>query len=117
MAETLSSRGFEAEVFAGERGDAPRLARYDYLILCTEALGVTGRLPPRLSTLLAQSTGARGLRSMALVYRRAPFGRRALPRLMKAMEAEGMNVNYAEFVRGPAAAARAAAEAPVERRP
>jgi hypothetical protein len=52
---------------------------------------------------------------MAFLRKRGLFGGRALARLMKAMEGEGMYVNYGEFVATIAEAEAAAKEAPIER--
>jgi hypothetical protein len=56
-----------------------------------------------------------GKRSMAFLRKSGLRPERALGRLMKAMEAEGMIVNSAEVVANEASASEAARGAPIER--
>jgi len=115
LAGGLRARGHEVEVHGAERGELPRLAMSDYLIIGTAPLGLGGKIPPRVAELLAQARGLSGKRSMAFVLRRGPFGGRALGRLMKVMEAEGMSVNYGEEIKGAAQAAALVEGIPLER--
>ncbi len=113
------ARGFET---AGHRvevldpaGAVHRLAGYDYIAIGTESIGFSGSVPARLAEILAQARGLAGRRSMAFVATSGLRSARTLSRLMTAMEAEGMYVNYAELLASPEAALVAAASAPVER--
>ena len=115
MAREIEASGHAVELLTGERGEGPRLAMSDYVIMGTEPVGFSGKLPSRVADFLAQGTGLKGKRSMAFVLKRGPFRNKTLPRLMKAMEAEGMNVNFDEVVGSSEEAARAAKAAPIER--
>ncbi|HUX38111.1 MAG TPA: hypothetical protein VMV44_09455 [Rectinemataceae bacterium] len=115
MARALQTKGHEVDLVSGAKGETPRFASADYLIVATEPLGFAGKLPPRLGEILGQSPGASGKRSMALVLKRGPFRNKTITRLMKAMEAEGMTVNDEAVVSNAREAAAAAADAPVER--
>lgn len=115
MAKILEGKGHEVDLVSGAKGESPRFALADYVIVATEAPGLGGKLPPRLRELLGQSPGASGKRSMALLLKRGPFRGKAIGRLMKTMEAEGMAVNDWAVVGGEREAAEAAAGAPVER--
>lgn len=115
MAKALDGAGHQVELSEALSGAAPRLTGFDYVIVGTEGTGLRGNLPPRLREYLSQAGMISGKRSMAFV-RKAAFGSgRALSRLMAVMEAEGMRVNCAELVSGPADAAEAAGSAPIER--
>ena len=115
MAKSLQAKGHEVDLVSARKGEAPRFAMDDYVIIVTEAIGLVGKIPPRISEILGQSPGASGKRSMAMVLKRRPFGNKAIFRLMKAMEAEGMAVNDWAVVASPHAAALAAAGAPIEK--
>ena len=116
MAQALRAKGHEVDLASATKGEIPRFAMADYLIIATEPLGFSGKLPPRLADILGQGTGMSGKRSMAIVLKRGPFRNKTIFRLMKAMEAEGMNVNDWAVVGGPKEAAAAAASAPIEKR-
>lgn len=116
MAKALSGLGHEVDLVSGSKGESPRFAMADYVIVVTEPAGFGSKLPPRLAEILGQSPGASGKRSMALVLSRGFFGARAAVRLMKAMETEGMNVNDSAVAANPSEAAMAASAAPIERR-
>jgi hypothetical protein len=115
MATALKAKGHEVELLSTAKGQTHRLVMSDYVIFGTEPLGFRGKLPARVGELLAQTGGLASKRSMAFVLKRGPFRNKTIFRLMRAMEAEGMNVNYGEVVSGPGEAAKAAAEAPIER--
>ena len=115
MAKAIEGQGHEVELLGNAKGQLQRLTNSDYVIIGVEPVGIRGKLPPRVAEILAQSGSLVAKRSMAFVLKRGPFRNKTLPRLMKAMEAQGMNVNYAEVVSGPAEATIAAKEAPIER--
>ena len=115
MAKAIAGRGHEVELLGDAKGQTHRLAMSGYVIIGTEPVGIGGKLPSRVADVLSQSNGITAKRSMAFVLKRGPFRNKTLPRLMKAMEAQGMNVNFGEVVRGPAEAALAAKNAPIEK--
>jgi hypothetical protein len=113
------SSGLEA---AGHRpemldaaGDLRSLASYDYVVIGTEAEGLWGKIPARISTLLRQAFGLEGKRSYAFVRKSGLRPATTLARLMSAMEAEGMRVNDAEILYSPEGAKEAGRAAPAER--
>jgi menaquinone-dependent protoporphyrinogen IX oxidase len=116
MARSLESAGHFVDVSEARADDSPRLTGYDYVIVGTESAGLFGKIPDRVARFLAQAGTITGKRSMAFLRKGGLRPEKALNRLMKAMEAEGMIVNCAELVRNEAAAAAAARSAPVERR-
>jgi hypothetical protein len=115
MAKAIEGQGHEVELLGNAKGQLQRLTMSDYVIIGVEPVGIGGKLPPRVAEILAQAGNLEAKRSMAFVLKRGPFRNKTLPRLMKAMEAQGMNVNYAEVVSGPAEAALAGKEAPIAR--
>ena len=116
MAQALRGKGHEVDLVSGSKGELPRFAMAEYILIATEPVGLAGKLPTRLADILGQSTGTVGKRSMALVFKRGPFRNKAIKRLMKAMEAEGMAINDWAVVSSAKEAAAAAAAAPIERK-
>ena len=116
MARSLESAGHFVDISEARADESPRLTGYDYVIVGTESSTAFGKIPDRVSRFLSQAGMLTGKRSMAFLRKSGLRPERALRRLMKAMEAEGMFVNCAEIVSNEATAAEAARNAPVERR-
>jgi hypothetical protein len=115
MARTLEAAGHFVDLAQARPDETPRLTGYDYVIVGTESSTAFGRIPVRVAQCLAQAGMVSGKRSMAFLRKSGLRPERALSRLMRAMEAEGMIVNCAELVTNAASASEAAREAPVER--
>jgi hypothetical protein len=116
MARSLESAGHFVDISEAKPDESPRLTGYDYVIVGTESATLLGKIPDRVARFLAQAGMVSGKRCMAFLRKSGLRPERALNRLMKAMEAEGMIVNCAELVTNEASAAEAALGAPVERR-
>jgi menaquinone-dependent protoporphyrinogen IX oxidase len=115
MARALEAAGHFVDLAEARADESPRLTGYDYVIVGSESASALGRIPARVAQFLAQAGTVTGKRSMAFLRKSGLRPEKALSRLMKAMEAEGMVVNCAELVKGAADAAAAAREAPIER--
>ncbi len=115
MARALEAAGHFVDLSQVRADESPRLTGYDYVIVGTESMTAFGKIPPRVAQFLAQAGTVTGKRSMAFLRKTGFRPARALARLMKAMEVEGMVVNCAEVVGNEASASAAAREAPVER--
>jgi menaquinone-dependent protoporphyrinogen IX oxidase len=115
MARTLESAGHFVDLAQARADESPRLTGYDYIVIGTESDSPMGKIPARVAQFLSQAGMVTGKRSMAFLRKTGLRPEKALSRLMKAMEAEGMVVNCAELVTNDASAAAAAREAPVER--
>ena len=116
MARRLESDGHSVDISEARADESPRLTGYDYIIVGTESATLLGGIPDRVARFLTQAGTITGKRSMAFLRKSGRRPEKALKRLMKAMEAEGMIVNCAELVSSEASAAVAARGAPVERR-
>jgi menaquinone-dependent protoporphyrinogen IX oxidase len=115
MARSLEAAGHFVDLSEARADESPRLTGYDYIVIGTESATAFGKIPARVAQFLAQSGMITGKRSMAFLRKTGLRPEKALARLMKAMEAEGMVVNCAEVVSNEANASDAAREAPVER--
>jgi hypothetical protein len=116
MARSLEAAGHFVDISEARPDETPRLTGYDYIVVGTESATLLGKIPERVARFLAQAGTLTGKRSMAFLRKGGLRPERALARLMKAMEAEGMIVNCAEIVANEATAAEAARGAPIERR-
>jgi hypothetical protein len=116
MARAIEAEGHFVDVSQARPGETPSLTGYDYVIVGTESAGAFGKIPEGVSQSLSQAGMLAGKRSMAFLRKSGLRPEKALSRLMKAMEGEGMLVNFAEVVAKEADAAKAAREAPIERR-
>jgi len=115
MARSLEAAGHFVDLVQARSDESPRLTGYDYVVVGTESASAMGKISPRVGQYLAQAGMLTGKRSMAFLRKSGLRPERALSRLMKAMEAEGMIVNSAEVVANEAGAVEAARGAPVER--
>jgi hypothetical protein len=115
MARALESGGHFVDLFEARADETPRLTGYDYVIVGSESATAFGKLPIRASQVLAQAGMITGKRSMAFLRKSGLRPEKALARLMKTMEAEGMVVNCSEVVKNAAEAEAAARGAPIER--
>jgi menaquinone-dependent protoporphyrinogen IX oxidase len=116
MARSFEASGHFADVAEARADESPRLTGYDYVVIGAESAGAFGKIPESIPKYLAQAGMLTGKRSMAFFRKSGLRPEKALARLMKAMESEGMVVNCAEIVANEAEAARIASDAPVERR-
>jgi hypothetical protein len=115
MARTLEAAGHFVDLAQARADESPRLTGYDYVVIGTESASAFGKIPTRVAQYLGQAGMVTGKRSMAFLRKTGLRPERALQRLMKSMEAEGMIVNCAELVSSEASASEAARGAPVER--
>jgi menaquinone-dependent protoporphyrinogen IX oxidase len=115
MARALEAAGHSVDLAEARPDETPRLTGYEYVIIGTESATLMGKIPDRVARFLAQAGMISGKRSMAFLRKGGLRPEKALSRLMKAMEAEGMVVNCAELIANEAAAAAVAREAPIER--
>jgi menaquinone-dependent protoporphyrinogen IX oxidase len=116
MARALEAAGHFVDLAEARSDESPRLTGYDYVIVGTESASPMGKISPRVGQFLAQAGMVAGKRSMAFLRKSGFRPEKALNRLMKAMEAEGMIVNCAEIVSDEKSAGEAARGAPVERK-
>jgi menaquinone-dependent protoporphyrinogen IX oxidase len=115
MTRALAAKGHMVDLSEARPDETPRLTGYDYVVVGTESSSLFGKISDKIPKFLAQAGTLTGKRSMAFVRKSGLRSEKALARLMRAMEAEGMVVNCAEIIGNDDEAARAAREAPVER--
>jgi len=100
LANGMESMGHRVDVLEPE--DGYKLPSYEYIAICAEAAGFWGgKMPEALPKLLATASLA-GKKGAAFLKKTGPFFiNKALCNLMRAMEKEGMLVNWSEVLLSP----------------
>lgn len=99
----MESMGHKVDILDAWTDDGYQLPGYEYIAVCAEALsGWGGKMPDRLPKILGLGSGLGGKKSAAFLKKTSPFFlNMALKNLMKAMEAEGMVVNWSDVLLNP----------------
>jgi hypothetical protein len=100
LARGMESRGHRVDILDAWTASASRLPGYEYIAVAAESTSLFGgKLPEALPRiLLGGGSGLGGKRSAAFLKKTGPFTARALGNLMKAMEHEGMLVNWSALI-------------------
>lgn len=115
MTRALEAKGHMVDIAEARADETPRLTGYEYVVIGTESASLFGKISNKIPQFLAQAGTLTGKRSMAFIRKSGLRPEKALARLMRAMEAEGMVVNCSEIIGNDEEAKQAAREAPVER--
>jgi hypothetical protein len=99
----MESMGHRVDVIDAWTEDGMRLPGYEYIAVCAETVSFWGgKLPEVLPKVLGAGSGLVGKKSAAFIKKTGPiFITKALSNLMKAMEKEGMKVNWSEIILNP----------------
>jgi menaquinone-dependent protoporphyrinogen IX oxidase len=99
LAKGLESQGHQVDIVDGNRDVNTKLTIYNYIAIGTEAVSIIGgKIPEKVAAYLANGGMISGKRSFAFVAKSLLGATRALLRLMKAMEGEGMLVKYSQIL-------------------
>ena len=100
LAKGMESMGHRVDIIDAWTEDGFRLPGYEYIAVCAEAVSLWGgKMPDVLTKVLGAGSGLVGKRSAAFLKKTGPiFITKALSNLMKAMEKEGMLVNWSEIL-------------------
>ncbi|HOE08020.1 MAG TPA: hypothetical protein PLU33_07330 [Treponemataceae bacterium] len=98
--QTASSQGHMVDVFSAYKdSDNLRLTGYDYVTLIIASSPLFGsKIPPKVKEVLASSGTLSGKKGAALVIKAGFSSNKTCNVLMKAMEKEGMVIDYFEVV-------------------
>ena len=99
----MESNGHKVDIIDAWTGDGFRLPGYEYVSVCAEPVSLWGgKMPEALPKILGCGSGLVGKKSAAFIKKTGPFFiNKALSNLMKAMEREGMLINWSEILLGP----------------
>jgi hypothetical protein len=100
LAKGMESMGHRVDVLDAWTEDGFRLPGYEYIAVCAEAASSWGgKMPEALAKVLGAGSGLVGKKSAAFLKKTGPlFITKALSNLMRAMEKEGMMVNWSEIL-------------------
>jgi hypothetical protein len=102
LAKGMKLMGHYVDVLDAWTGDGHRLPGYDYIVVVTQAVSsFSGKIPEAVSTILSAASSVAGKKGAAFVRKGGLFTARALANLMKAMEKEGMRVNWSDILLNP----------------
>ena len=100
LAKGMESMGHRVDILDAWTEDGFRLPGYEYIAVCAEAVSLWGgKMPDALSKVLGSGSGLVGKKSAAFLKKTGPiFINKALSNLMRAMEKEGMLINWSEIL-------------------
>jgi hypothetical protein len=100
LAGGMESMGHRVDTIDAWTDDGFRLPGFEYIAVCAEAASSWGgKIPDVLPKILAVGSGLVGKKSAAFLKKTGPFFiNKALSNLMRAMEKEGMLINWSEII-------------------
>jgi hypothetical protein len=102
LAKGMEAMGHRADIIDAWTEDGFRLPGYEYIAVVSEGLSFfSGKIPECLPKILAAGSGLVGKKSAAFVKKGGLFSGRALANVMRAMEKEGMLVNWSDLLLSP----------------
>ena len=107
LAKGMESMGHRVDIIDGWTEDGIKLPAYEYITVVTQPISFfSGKIPENTAKLLAAGSSLVGKKGAAFIKKSGLFTNRALINLMKAMEKEGMRVNWSDILfNGPHAQA------------
>jgi len=99
LAKGMEMMGHRADVIDAWTDDGMRLPGYEYIAVVTEpASFFSAKIPEALPRILSAGSGIGGKKSAAFVKKGGLRSGRTLTNMMKAMEKEGMVVNWCDIL-------------------
>jgi hypothetical protein len=99
LAKGMESMGHRVDIIDAWTEDGFRLPGYEYIVVTAEAVSLFGgKMPEALPRVLGAGSGIGGKKSAAFLRKTGPFTGKALANLMRAMEKEGMLVNWSDII-------------------
>jgi menaquinone-dependent protoporphyrinogen IX oxidase len=99
LAKGMESMGHRVDIVDAWTEDGMRLPGYEYIAVTAEPVSIfSGKLPAVVSKALSAGSSLVGKKSAAFVKKTGLFSNRALVNLMKAMEKEGMRINWSDIL-------------------
>ncbi len=102
LGKGIEKQGNQVDVFDGAKDTNVRLTMYQYVAIGAEPIGfLGGKVPEAVATFLAASGLVSGKKSYAFITKSTFGSEKALARLMKSMEKEGMFLKNSDILRSP----------------
>jgi len=102
LAKGMMAMGHMVDIVDAWTEDGFRLPGYDYVAVVAEPVSFfSGKIPENTAKLLAAGSSLVGKKGAAFIKKSGLFTNRALFNLMKAMEKEGMRINWSDILFNP----------------
>ena len=102
LARGIESQGHQVDIVDGTRDVNTKLTIYQYIAVGTEPLSnFGGKIPDKVGQFLNSSGMVAGKRSFAFVTKNLSGASKALSRLMRSMEKEGMFIKFSSVLASP----------------
>jgi len=99
LAKGMESMGHRVDVVDAWTEDGFRLPGYEYIVTVAEPNSMfTGKIPQCIPKVLAAGSSLVGRKGAAFIKKSGLFNSRALANLMRAMEKEGMIINWSDIL-------------------
>jgi hypothetical protein len=99
LAKGMESMGHRVDVMDAWTEDGFRLPGYEYIVAAAESVSLFGgKMPEVLSKILSSGSGLVGKKGAAFLKKTNPFTGKALANLMRAMEHEGIVINWSDVI-------------------
>jgi hypothetical protein len=99
LAKGMEAAGHLVDIVDAWTGDGFRLPGYEYIAVAAEAVSFfSGKISGTLPVFLAAGSGLGGKRGAAFIKKQGLFSTRALTNLMRAMEKEGILINWSDML-------------------
>jgi hypothetical protein len=116
FAKGVESMGHDITVINGDLDSSTKLTMYEYVAVIAKPVTLfAGKISDKVGQFLQNGGTLSGKRSSAVIVKSGFGSERALTRLMRAMEREGMFVNYSEILSLPEDAAGSVKRLPIVR--
>jgi len=103
LAKGMESMGHRADIVDAWTEDGFKLPAYEYIAVAAEPLSLfSGKISDVVTKMLSAGSSLAGKKSAAFVKKTGLFSNRAIANLMKAMEKEGMVINWSDLLFNPA---------------
>ena len=102
LARGMEAQGHQVDIIDGNHDINAKLTMYQYIAVGTEPLSnFSGKIPEKVGHYLSSSGMVAGKRCFAFVSKNTFGASKALARLMKNMEKEGMFLKYSSVLNSP----------------
>jgi len=99
LSRGMEAMGHRVDLLDAKTVEGTRLPGYEYIAVYAQTLAFfSSKIPDSLAKCLAGASSLVGKKSAAFIKKGGLFNGKALSNLMRAMEKEGMCVNWSEFV-------------------
>ncbi|MBN1699536.1 MAG: hypothetical protein JW881_18600 [Spirochaetales bacterium] len=101
LVKGIESQGHQVDLIDGYKEQEKKLTMYRYIALGTEAMDFFGKIPEVIPKYLTNAGIVAGKPGFAFIIKSFTGSQKALMRLMRTMEHEGMFLRFSEVLESP----------------